>query len=240
MIREFNSSEKSNIARSLYVVPFTGPPVEVGVTMYVLSISSLSEVKMPTAAGGEWRAAGPRPSPPAPHRTHRAPDTSAAPAHYPLIWFHVAAGWTRPGALGRVPGCATRAPLTIGLDCRSAGGGGRHHVCALYQLRLRSAHGTRPCHFTLVSGRLAGSFFRLDPLPSVSRSLPPPAHRHSDRAAPDTRLRACTRFDGADRRLSAACFLIVFLLFSTLNNINKNDSLSGCLIIRNARDENLN
>lgn len=69
-----------------------------------------------------------------------------------------------------------RARLTIALDCRSASGGGRHHVCALYQLRLRSAHGTRNCQLTL---------------DSVAAAAP---SDHSDRAAPDTRLRACPRF----------------------------------------------
>lgn len=45
-----------------------------------------------------------------------------------LVWF------SRRGACAR---------LTYGLDCRSSGGGGRHDVRSLYQLGLRSAHGTR-------------------------------------------------------------------------------------------------
>lgn len=98
--------------------------MEVGVTMYVLSISSLSEVQMVLSVRvGTVSASSPF------HVIHRSI------ARLPARSRH--GPGTAPARPRHGPG-----PLSLYACCRSAGGSGCHDVCAVYQLRLGSAHGT--------------------------------------------------------------------------------------------------
>lgn len=116
------------------MVSLAGPPVDVGVTMYVLSISSLSEVQMVRVSHSRTKCRChsihveiPTPAPRWRARTARGQGGQAKGTS--LIWFSCLfrrRNTQDKFACGYRPACGRRS----------------HHVRAEYQLRLRGVDGT--------------------------------------------------------------------------------------------------